>query len=91
MPCLLVLLTLAFPRLAIVVLWLFSNYFERAFHSLLLLVLGFCFLPLTTIVYAWTLNNHHPIDGIYLIALIVAALADLGMLGGGEYHRRQRG
>ena len=54
----------------------------------MLLVLGFLFLPLTTIVYAWIMNGHYPLDGVYLIALILAALLDLGVIGHGEYRRR---
>ena len=41
MPCLLLLLTLAFPRVAIVLLFFFTNFLEKAYHSLLLIVLGF--------------------------------------------------
>jgi uncharacterized oligopeptide transporter (OPT) family protein len=89
MACLIALLMIAFPRVAIVLLWLFTNFFTRAYHSILLLLLGFIFLPLTTIVYAWILNTGSSVSGIYLIAIIVAVLADLGLLGGSEYHRRR--
>ena len=89
MPCLMLLVTMAFPRLAIVLLFLFTTHFERAYHSLLLLLLGFFFLPLTTIVYAWIVNGHHSLDGIYLVALVISALADLGFIGHGEYRRRR--
>lgn len=88
MPCLLMLLGIAFPRLALVLMFLFTGFLQRAYHSLLLVVLGFVFLPLTTIVYAWIVNGRHAVDGIYLVALIVAVLADLGLLGQSEYHRR---
>ena len=90
MPCLIVLLAAAFPRLAIAVLFLFTHYLDRAYQSLIVLVLGFLFLPLTTIVYAWVVNGNHPLDGLYLIAMIIAALFDLGLIGQGEYHRRRR-
>ncbi len=88
MPCLILLFGLAFPRLAIVLLFLFTTFLQRAYHSLLLVALGFVFLPLTTIVYAWIVNGRHPLDGIYVVALIVSALADLGFIGHGEYQRR---
>lgn len=90
MPCLIVLLASAFPRLVIAVLFLFTHYLDRAYQSLIVLVLGFLFLPLTTLVYAWTVNANHPVNGLYAIALIVAALFDLGLIGQGEYHRRRR-
>ncbi|HEY3739369.1 MAG TPA: hypothetical protein VGL53_05975 [Bryobacteraceae bacterium] len=90
MPCLIVLIAAAFPRLAIALLFFFTTFFDRAFHSLLLLVLGFLFLPLTTIVYAWMINGGYPMAGIYLVALALAALFDLGIIGHGEYRRRSR-
>jgi uncharacterized oligopeptide transporter (OPT) family protein len=90
MPCLFALLMVAFPRLAIVLLYLFTNYFVRPFHSILVLLLGFIFLPLTTIVYAWITNAGEPLSGIYLVAIIIAVLADIGLLSGGEYSRRRR-
>lgn len=89
MACLVVLFGIAFPRLALVLLFFFTTLLERAYHSLLLVVLGFVFLPLTTIVYAWIADGRHPLDGIYLVALILSVLADLGLLGHGEYRRRR--
>ncbi len=90
MPCLILLLVLAFPRLVLAALFLFSNYLERAYHGLILPVLGFIFLPLTTLAYAWMVNTHSAVEGPYLIVLIVAVVIDMGGLGGGEWHRRRR-
>jgi hypothetical protein len=90
MPCLLLILFLAFPRIALVLLFLTSNYLERAYHGLLLPLIGFLFLPLTTLAYAWMVNMGQPLAGLNLIILIVAAVIDVGGLGGGEYHRRTR-
>ncbi len=80
----------AFPRVAILLLYFFTTYFVRPFHSILLLLLGFIFLPLTTIVYAWVINAGESISGIYLVAIIIAVLADIGLLSGSEYRRRRR-
>jgi uncharacterized oligopeptide transporter (OPT) family protein len=88
MPCLLLLFTLAFPRLVMVLLFLLSNFLQRAYNSLLIIVLGFIFLPLTTIVYAWVVNSHHPVEGLYLVAIIVSVLIDLGLIGHGARSRR---
>jgi uncharacterized oligopeptide transporter (OPT) family protein len=88
MPCLLLIFTLAFPRVAIVLLFLLSNFLQRAYNSLLIIVLGFIFLPLTTIVYAWVVNTHHPVEGMYLVAVIVSVLIDLGLIGHGARSRR---
>jgi uncharacterized oligopeptide transporter (OPT) family protein len=89
-PCLLVLLILAFPRVVLVLMFLFSTYIQRAYHDLLIPILGFIFLPITTIVYAWLVNSHLPIEGINLIFLVLAVVIDVGGLGGGEVHRRRR-
>jgi len=81
---------LAFPRIALLLLFLFSNYLQRAYHGLILPLLGFLFLPLTTLVYAWMVNTGQFVAGSNLLILIVAVVIDLGGLGGGEYHRRTR-
>ena len=90
MPCLLLILFLAFPRIALLLLFLSSNYLQRAYHGLILPLLGFLFLPLTTLAYAWMANTRQPIAGINLLILIITIVVDLGGLGGGEYHRRTR-
>ncbi len=77
--CLLLIVFLAFPRIL-----------EQAYHGLILPLLGFLFLPLTTLVYAWMANTRQPIAGINLLILIVTIVVDLGGLSGGEYHRRRR-
>jgi hypothetical protein len=89
MPCLILILVLAFPRLALAGLFFFSNYLERAYHGILLPFLGFVFLPLTTLAYAWMVNSGMPVEGVNLFILILAAVMDAGGLGGG-YHRSRR-
>jgi hypothetical protein len=90
MPCLLLILFLAFPRIALLLLFIFSNYLERAYHGLILPLLGFLFLPLTTLAYAWMVNTRQPTTGVNLLILIIAVAIDVGGMGGGEYHRRSR-
>jgi hypothetical protein len=90
MPCLLLLLVLAFPRFVLVVVFLLSHYLERAYHGLVLPILGFFFLPITTLVYAWMTNSGRPVEGVNLLILIAAVLIDAGGLSGGEYRRRRR-
>ncbi|MGO8814940.1 MAG: hypothetical protein ACLQVG_09835 [Terriglobia bacterium] len=90
MPCFLTILVLIFPRIALVLIFLTSHYLERAYHGIILPAIGFIFLPLTTIAYAWMVNTGRPTAGINLLLLIVAVIIDLGGLSGGEYHRRRR-
>lgn len=90
MACLLLILFVAFPRIALLVLFFFSHYLERAYHGLLLPVLGFLFLPLTTLAYAWLVNSGLPITGFNLLILLITVVIDLSSLGGGVYQRRTR-
>ena len=90
MPCLLLIIILAFPRVTLALVWLTSTYLDRAFHNgLLIPVLGFIFLPLTTLVYAWEINSGMPTEGINLVWLLIAVLIDLGGLGGGAHRSRR--
>ena len=41
MPCLLAILAVAFPRIAIILLWLFTNFFTGVYHGIIIPVLGF--------------------------------------------------
>ena len=61
---------------------------HQHYGEMLLPLLGFIFLPLTTLVYAWELNNHMATAGINLLWLLIAVLIDLGGLGGGASRRR---
>jgi hypothetical protein len=90
MPCLLLIVVLAFPRVILALLFFFSTYLQRAYHGLLIPLLGFFFLPITTLVYAWMVNNHMAIAGANLLILVIAVVIDAGGLGGGEWHRRSR-
>jgi NADH:ubiquinone oxidoreductase subunit 3 (subunit A) len=91
MPCFLLFIVLLFPRVALVLMWIFSTYLQRAFHGgLVLPVLGFIFLPLTTLVYAWELNSGMPTAGINLLWLLIAVIIDLGGLGGGAHRQSRR-
>ena len=90
MPCLFALLAVTFPRVVLILMWIFSNVLDRAYHGLLVPVLGFIFLPITTIVYAWLVTNGRPIAGFNLIILIIAVLLDAGShSGGARYYRRR--
>jgi hypothetical protein len=89
MPCLVLIVLLAFPRIALVLIFLFSNYLQRAYHGLLLPLIGFLFLPLTTLAYAWMVNTGQPIAGVNLVILVIAVVIDLGGLGHGASRRRR--
>lgn len=85
--CLLI-LGIAFPRLILVVLFFFTNFLDRAYHGLLIPLLGFLFLPLTTLIYAWIVNSGGSATGVYLVALVICVAADLGLIGHSAWRRR---
>ena len=92
MPCCAVLLFLMLgPRVTLIAIALFSNYLGRAFdNSFLLPLLGWLFLPWTTLAYAWAINSRGEVAGLQLIVVIVAVLVDLGVIGGGAAKQRKK-
>lgn len=83
MGCLAVLIAAFFPRLAIILIVIFSDYIGRAYDTILWPVLGFLFAPYTTLAYAWAINSNGSVEGMHLVVVIVAVLLDLGVIGGG--------
>jgi hypothetical protein len=89
MPCLLLLLILAFPRIAIALLWFFTIFFAGVYHGILIPVLGFLFLPLTLLVYTYIVKTYPgPLSTQELVFLFIAVILDLGLVGGGSLRRR---
>ena len=90
MPCLVALLAMVFPRLAIILVVIFSDYLGHAYQTWIWPLAGFIFMPLTTLAYAWAINAHGSVSGIYLVVVVVAVLIDLGIIGGGASNRQVR-
>jgi hypothetical protein len=90
MPFLVGCLALSAPRFALVLVALFSNYLGRAFESALWPFLGFLFMPLTTLAYAWAINSHGSVEGIHLVVVVIAVLFDLGLVGGSASRRYRK-
>lgn len=78
MPCLLALLALITPRLVIVVLWLFTRWFDGIFPSIVVPLLGFIFLPTTML---WYTGVQHWFAGQWtfwpIVGIVIALLIDL--------------
>jgi hypothetical protein len=90
MPCLIVIFAVFFPRVVMIAIAIFTNWFGAAFNTALWPVLGFLLMPYTTLAYmAAMLNNHHNASGGWLALVIVAALVDLGGQGGSVRRRRR--
>jgi DNA gyrase inhibitor GyrI len=82
--CLVALLLLISPRLLLVGVWLFTNWYN-AFDSIVVAVLGWMFLPYTSLAWMYTFfNNGGRIEGGYLVLLILGVLFDIGVFSAGR-------
>ena len=91
MGCIVILLALISPRLALVALVLFSDIVGRAFDSLLVPLIGFFVLPWTTLAYAgmWSAGTNE-LRGFEWFIVVLAFLVDLGSYLGGGSRRGRR-
>lgn len=89
MPLLLILLGLFAPRV-ILLLAMCAGVFDGVWRTLLWPVLGFVFLPYTTL--AWGLAHAYGpgIEGIWLVLLIFAVLLDFGSTGSASQARKRK-
>lgn len=92
MPCLVVLVLLGMPRLALFLLWLLGGgYLARAFESALWPILGFFFLPVTTLAFAYGMNSLGPagvVPDLGWLLVGIGVIVDLGLFGGGWRSRK---
>jgi hypothetical protein len=78
MPLLLAIGALLAPRLAIVLLWLFTRWFEGLFTSMLWPILGFIFLPTTLLWYTVVLHWFGGVWSLWpIVGVVIALLIDL--------------
>jgi hypothetical protein len=87
-PCIAAVFAFISPRLAIIVVALFSDILSRAFDSWFLPLIGFFILPWTTLAYAimWDVGTHR-VYGFEWFIVVLAFLADLGSYAGGKRAR----
>ncbi len=83
MGCLIGCIAMATPRLAILLVVIFSDYIGQAYQTNIWPLLGFFMLPTTTLAYAWAVNSAGSVTGIYLVVVVLAVLIDLGLFGAG--------
>jgi hypothetical protein len=88
MACLFAILAASFPRVALILLAIFTNLVDRAFHGFLLPLLGVIFLPFTTLMYVLVWSPIGGVTGWGWLWIILGAILDIGVYGGGRYSRR---
>jgi len=86
------LLGMALPRLTMAGIFLLTDWFGRAYETVVWPLLGFLFMPYTTLAYmAAMLHNDRSVSGWWLALVITAAVLDVGHWGGsGNSARRLR-
>ncbi len=90
MGCLLALLAAISPRFVIFLLWVFSDRLTIAFRSGWEGVLGFLFLPYTTLFYALVYAPGKGVDSFGWVIVALGVLFDLSSLTFGSRARRRR-
>ncbi len=90
--CLLSVFALVSPRLALFLLWLFSDVLSRAFDSWIVPLLGFFLLPWTTLAYAafWDWGPGHHVIGFEWFFVALAFFIDISSYAGGRRARANR-
>jgi hypothetical protein len=89
--CLLALVAAISPRLALFLLWVFTDRLTIAFRSGWEGLIGFLLLPYTTLFFALVYAPGKGVDGFGWIIVALGVLFDLGaVLFGGRGGRRRR-
>jgi hypothetical protein len=89
MCCLVALLAAISPRLALLLVWIFTPEVEQAFRGgLIAPLIGLVFLPLTTLAYALAYTPTIGVTGAGWLLVVLGLVLDLGTYGGGARSRR---
>lgn len=81
MPVLLAIISIFMPRVVLFFIFLLTHWFSQAYTTVIWPVLGFFFMPYTTLAYMGAmLSNHGMLSAGWIIVLVVAILVDLGQI-----------
>ena len=90
MGCLLALLAAFAPRLALVLIWIFSNLVDRAFDGFLVPLLGLIVFPYATLFYVLAYSPGTGVGGWGWALVVLGFLLDIAhWVGGGATTRRR--
>jgi hypothetical protein len=84
MGCLVVMASVAFPRITLGLLWILTPLVDRAFQTWVLPLLGLLFAPFTTMVYILAWRPETGVSGGGWVWVFLGLLIDLGVLGFGR-------
>ncbi len=90
MGCFLTGVALLAPRILMFFILLLTDWFSAAFETALWPVLGFLFMPYTTLAWMAAQLRGGGVSGGWLVLVIIAVVADLGGWGsGGAFYNRR--
>lgn len=79
MPILIAIMSIFMPRVVLFFIFLLTHWFAQAYNTIIWPLLGFFFMPYTTLVYMGTMLTHKgTLTAGWIVALVVAVLVDLG-------------
>jgi hypothetical protein len=88
--CLVLLLGSAFPRVALAIMWIFTDRVDIAFDGFLLPFAGLLFLPYTTFFYVLAYAPIAGVTGIGWFFVVLGFLFDMSSYGGsGRWGQRR--
>lgn len=83
MGCILPVVAMFCPRIVMIFIFFLTNWFTQAYATVIWPLLGFLFMPYTTLAYmAAMLNNDHQLTGWWIVLIVVAVVFDLGGTSG---------
>jgi hypothetical protein len=88
--CIVALLALVSPRLAVFLTWAFTNRMTVAFDSGWVGLLGFFLLPWTTLAWSWMYAPVRGVTGFGWFLVILAFIADLSTYAGSAQSRNKQ-
>ena len=89
MGCIFLVIAALSPRLAVVLMWIFTPWVDRAFGPVIWPILGIIFLPLTTLLYVILWNTGgRGVAGWEWLIVVLAIFFDLASYAGGRRAKR---
>lgn len=90
MGCLVLLAAAISPRLALGIVWIFTDFVDRAYDSFIVPFLGLLFLPWTTLVYALAYAPRVGVTGWGWFFVLLAFLGDIANYAESARRNRER-
>ena len=90
MGCLIGIMAAFAPRVALLLVWIFTPYVTRAFHNgLIWPFLGLLLLPLTTLMYSMVWVPGIGVTGVRWVWVLIGVVLDIAWHSGSAYRSRR--